>query len=82
MIRRATIGLAVLGATLFPIQGIMLGGAYERFQENLAVKGTERNTFIGQLNIFPYAHVELVLLFRYLIDPAATLGMVQLHYYL
>ena len=74
--------VSFLGATLFPIQGIMLGAAYERFQENLAVKGTERNTFIGQLNVFPYAHVELVLLFRYLIDPAATLGMVQLHYYL
>jgi hypothetical protein len=53
--------VSFLGATLFPIQGIMLGGAYERFQENLAVKGTERNTFIGQLNVFPYAHVELVL---------------------
>ena len=79
--------VSYLGATLFPIQGIMLGGAYERFQENLAVKGTGRNAFLGQLNVFPYAHTELVFLFRYLIvgdngQPAATLGMIQLHYYL
>ena len=79
--------VSYLGATVFPIQGIMLGGAYERFQENLAVKGTGRNSFLGQLNVFPYAHCELVFLFRYLIvgdtgQPAATLGMVQLHYYL
>ena len=63
----------------------MLSGAYERFQENLAVKGTGRNAFLGQLNVFPYAHVELVFLFRYLVGdpaPAATLGMMQLHYYL
>jgi hypothetical protein len=79
--------VSYLGASVFPIQGIMLSGAYERFQENLAVKGTGRNAFIGQLNLFAYAHTEVVFLFRYLLvgdtnQPAATLGMLQLHYYL
>jgi len=39
------------------------------------------------VNVFPYAHCEIVLLFRYQMyandtQPAATLGMLQLHYYL
>ena len=59
--------VSYLGATVFPIRGLMPAVAYERFQENLAVKGTGRNSFLGQLNVFPYAHCELVFLFRYLI---------------
>ena len=65
----------------------MLGAAYERFQENLAVKGTGRNAYDLEINFFPWAHFELMLLGRYMTvgqqgQPAATLMMAQLHYYL
>ena len=66
---------------------LMAALAFERFQENLAVKGTGRNAIDGQINLFPYAHCELVLFYRYQMigqqgQPAATLFMAQLHYYL
>ena len=63
----------------------MLGPMYERFQENLSVSGTARNAYTLQINVFPYAHTEVVLLGRYQQvegQPAATLMMAQLHYYL
>jgi hypothetical protein len=79
--------VSYLGVTAFPVRGLMPAIAFERFQENLAVKGTGRNAILGQVNVFPYAHFEVVLLFRYQMyandtQPAATLGMLQLHYYL
>jgi hypothetical protein len=78
--------VSYLGASFFPVQGLMLSAAYERFQENLAVKGTGRNAILGQINFFPYAHCEIVILYRHQLigqdQPAASLGMVQLHYYL
>jgi hypothetical protein len=93
-LRLANVGqnqfVSYLGATFF-IRGVLFGGAYERFQEDLAVKETGRNAFDLQLNVFPYAHIELVLLGRYQkagtplagSDPTAGwLGMLQLHYYL
>ena len=79
--------VSYLGVSAFPIRGLMPAIAFERFQENLSVKGTGRNAILGQVNVFPYAHCEVVLLFRYQMyandtQPAATLGMLQLHYYL
>jgi hypothetical protein len=81
--------VSYLGATAFPIKGVMVGVAFERFQENLSVSRTGRNAVNGQLNLFAWAHVELVLLGRYQwtggggADGApGTLGMLQLHYYL
>lgn len=81
--------VSYLGATVFPIKGIMVGAAFERFQENLTVSRTGRNAVDGQINFFAWAHVELVLLGRYQWTGAgsadgspATLGMLQLHYYL
>jgi hypothetical protein len=73
------------GGTFFPVRGVMAAAAFESFQENLAVKATARNAVLGQVNVFPWAHCEVVLLFRYQMvsdQPAATLGMLQLHYYL
>jgi hypothetical protein len=66
---------------------VMLAPMYERFQENLSVAGTGRNAYDLEINIFPYAHFEVVLLGRYMTvgnqgQPAATLMMAQLHYYL
>jgi hypothetical protein len=81
--------VSFLGAYLFPARGLMLGVAYERFQENLAVAGTGRNAFDFSLNFYPWAHFEVMLLGRYQMTgtgapdgTGASLGMVQLHYYL
>src|SRR4029079_2349506 len=79
--------VSYLGFTYFPVRGVMIGPAYERCQENLAVSGTGRNAYDLEINIFPYAHFEVVLFGRYMQvgtqgQPAATLMMAQLHYYL
>jgi hypothetical protein len=81
--------VSYVGAT-YVMRGLMAGVAYERFQENLSVSGTGRNAYDAEVNLFPWAHFEIVLLGRYqkaaagsLQDSAAaTLGMLQLHYYL
>jgi hypothetical protein len=87
-----------LGPTFFPIRGLMVTAAYERYQEDLAASGTGRNAFDLEVNFFPWAHCEVVLLGRYLmvntgtIDPSTgalltnpvngTLLMGQFHYYM
>jgi hypothetical protein len=81
--------VSYLGATYF-IRGYMLGVAYERFQEDLAVKGTGRDAYDVEVNVFPWAHFELNLLGRYQTratvapgdTPRGSLVMLQLHYYL
>jgi hypothetical protein len=75
-----------LGAT-YVIRGLMAGVAYERFQEDLAVKGTGRNAYDVEVNLFPSAHFEVGLLGRLQSRVAAgagdaSLAMLQLHYYL
>jgi hypothetical protein len=81
--------VSYLGVTAFPVRGFMAGLAYERFQEDLANAKTGRNAFDLQLNVFPWAHCEAVFLARYQLTGSgaidggsATLGMIQLHYYL
>jgi len=77
------------GVTYF-IRGYMLGLAYERFQEDLAVSATGRNAGDLEVSIFPWAHFELNLLGRYETRATAapndttrgSLVMLQLHYYL
>jgi hypothetical protein len=81
--------VSYLGAT-YIIRGMMVGVAYERYQENLGVAATGRNAYDIEINILPWAHFELNLLGRYQRQGApgaaggnpATLGMLQLHYYL
>ena len=59
-------------------------------QEDLAVAGTARTGLDAQVNFFPWAHFELVLLGQYQFSgtgattdgPTASLFMLQLHYYL
>jgi hypothetical protein len=79
--------VSYVGPSWLPVRGLMLGVAYERFQENLSVSTTARNAYDVELNFFPWAHFELVGFFRYQMvgsagQPAATLFMAQLHYYL
>jgi hypothetical protein len=75
------------GMNVFPVRGVLAAVAFERFQENLSVSTTGRNAIDGQINLFPYAHTEMVLLARYQMvgqasQPGVTLLMLQLHYYL
>jgi hypothetical protein len=81
--------VSYLGVNFFPVRGLMGAVAYERFQENLAVSTTGRNAYDLQLNFFPWAHCEAVLLGRYQLTGSgaidggtASLIMLQLHYYL
>ena len=81
--------VSYLGVTYF-IRGFMLGGAYELYQEDLAVKGTRREALDLEVNVFPWAHFELNLLGRYQTRATTAVGdtsngsllMLQLHYYL
>ncbi|HXU04137.1 MAG TPA: hypothetical protein VN903_24420 [Polyangia bacterium] len=79
--------VSYLGVSAFPVRGIMISPMYERYQENLSVRTTGRNAYNLQINVFPYAHCEVVLFGQYMQvgqqgQPAATLLMGQLHYYL
>jgi len=78
------------GAT-YVMRGLMAGVAYERFQADLSVSGTGRNAYDAEVNLFPWAHFEIVLFGRYqtaaagaqgVASAAASLLMLQLHYYL
>jgi hypothetical protein len=81
--------VSYVGAT-YIIPGFMGGLAYERFQEDLAVSSTGRNAFDGEVNLFPLAHFEIGLFGRYQKAAAGAMGdsaaasllMLQLHYYL
>jgi hypothetical protein len=88
--------VSYLGATAFPVRGLMVGLAYERFQEDLAISTTGRNAGDVEINLFPWAHFELGVLGRFQkaadvpatptmpapANAAATLVMFQLHYYM
>ena len=78
-----------IGPTFFPIRGVMAMVAFERYQDAINVKGAARNAVDLEVNFFPWAHFEVVLLGRYQMvgsgQPGATdasLIMGQLHYYL
>jgi hypothetical protein len=65
-------------------RGWMLSGVVEAYLEDLAVEGTDRKAVSLELQWFPTAHVELLLLGRSQViggDPANLL-MLQAHYYL
>lgn len=73
------------GLTLMPIRGLMATAAYERFQENLEIARTGHNAYDLEVNFFPWAHFEFLLLGRLQQNTdgtRGTLGMLQFHYYL
>jgi hypothetical protein len=81
--------VSYLGATVFPIRGLMAGVAYERYQSDLAVAGTGLNAADVEVNFFPWAHCEVLAFGRYqFYGPSAgdsatgSLFMLQFHYYL
>lgn len=87
--------VSYLGATYFPVRGVMAGVAYERFQEDLALGRTAHDAFDIEASFFPWAHFEVLAIgrFQFLGSGAtgggatddganASLAMLQLHYYL
>ena len=74
------------GATWMPARGWMASAILERFDEDLAIEGVARTAGSLQLQWFPTAHVELILLGRAQLmgsfDQRAQLLMLQAHYYL
>jgi hypothetical protein len=81
--------VAFVGATFFPAKGVMLGLSGERYQEDMRVARTARNAVNLQLQLFPWAHCELLALGRYQMSGSgsadgtgATLALLQFHYYL
>ena len=76
-----------LGATWWPIQGLMLGSAIQRYDEDLTVRRTARDAIEATVQYFPLAHWEIMLLGRAEAQSnnygdAGTMAMLQLHYYL
>ena len=73
--------------TWWPMQGLMVGGAVHRYDQDLSVKNLWRDAADLTLQYFPIGHIELMLLGRlewlgdHGRDPASLL-MFQLHYYL
>jgi hypothetical protein len=82
--------VSYVGPTFFPVRGLMTGLAYERYQEDLSVAATAHNAFDVEVNLFPWAHIEILALARYQFFGAAarsdgasaSLYMLQIHYYL
>jgi hypothetical protein len=81
--------VSYLGFSFFPGKGLMATLAGERFQEDLRVARTAKNAVDLQINLFPWAHCEVLMLGRYQISGSgsadgspSSLAMLQLHYYL
>jgi len=73
------------GLTLIPIRGLMATVAFERYQEDLEIANTGHNAYDLEVNFFPWAHLEFLVLGRVQQNgdgTRATLGMLQFHYYL
>ena len=75
---------AHVGATWMFKRGWMLSGVVEAYLEDVAIEGTDRKAVSLELQWFPTAHVELLLLGRSQVigGDAANLLMLQVHYYL
>ncbi len=77
-----------LGATFFPTKGLLAAAILEHYDEDVAIADVDRDAASVQINFFPRAHFELVLLGRVQTiglgngGPTSLLGMFQLHYYL
>jgi hypothetical protein len=77
--------IGYFGPTVFPVRGLWLGAYAEISQTDIQVKGTATQAINGQLNWFPYPHLELVIQAR-MQSPqqqeAAKTFMAQLHMFL
>jgi hypothetical protein len=76
-----------LGATYWPVTGIMLGTSLERYDEDMSVADLARDAASLTIQYFPLAHWELMLIGKLEFvggeyGDAISTGMFQLHYYL
>ena len=77
--------LGHLQATYFVMRGLMLGAAFEHYDEDVKISATERDSVSLTVQYFPYAHFEVMGIGRNEFisgGQRATLGMLMLHYYL
>ena len=77
--------IAYFGPTILPVRGLWLGAFAEVNQTDIKVKGTATTAVNGQLNWFPYPHLELVIQARMQSpqqEEAAKTLMAQLHLFL
>lgn len=75
-----------LGTRYFPFQGLMVGAALERFDEDMTVKDVARDAASVSVQYFPWAKWELLMFgkleFQGDHGDASSSAMLQLHYYL
>ena len=78
--------VAQLGATWWPVTGVMLGTTLQRYDQDLEVKDLARDAAQISIQYFPLAKWELMLLgrmeFQGDVGDPASMAMFQLHYYL
>lgn len=76
---------AYTGPVWVPLRGVYAGAAYELFDEDFAVRGTERHALGAWVSYLPWAHVEVMLSARAQLvgtSDRAWNTLLQLHYYL
>jgi hypothetical protein len=83
--RLQMLGFAQLTKMIMP--GYMVGATIQRWDPDVTLRGSSRNAFQLDGQVFPYAHVELHLLTRIETTGGETadpnlLALLQLHYYL
>ena len=77
--------LGHLSANWFAKHWVLLGATFEHYDQDVEVKGTNRNSLGFTAQFFPRAHWEIQTLARYERTSGgarALLGMLMLHYYL
>lgn len=79
--------VAYVGITRVIMPGWMIGAALQRWAPDLGLRGSTRNALEANVQVFPWAHVELHLLTRLEATGGDTtqpnlLALLQLHYYL
>jgi hypothetical protein len=79
--------VAYLQATRLFLPGLMIGATVQRWAPDLALRGSTRNAFELNVQVFPWAHTEAHLLTRIEATGGDTtrpnlLVLLQLHYYL
>lgn len=78
---------AHLGVNYFLTKGVQLGATFGRYDSDVQLPGTERDSATLSLQYFPYAHVELHLIGRMEFQgqdfaSPSPMGLLMLHYYL
>jgi hypothetical protein len=73
-----------LGATYFPFKGFMASAIVENFEQDLMIRGTQRDALSLVLQYFPYAHFEFMLIGKLELVGGEPINyvMFQYHYYL